>query len=591
MITNINKKYKDRDPQETIDTVFNFFESRGFRINIYSNFQSEAGTWSCHLQLFFNDKIIVEVNGKGTTEKYSLASGCGEMYERFCNKICYMVNIFINYKLKDLASIKGYMLDPNEKILETNDELLNIKPLKDHYNTIFNNNQTIIKDFLNTITYGCGIGVPYTSVCDNNDIKYFDPRILQHVNGSMGMVAGNSIPEALNQGMSELYEEYVRESFFLQPKETYYAINLNKIENPILKNIITNIENLKYKIFIYDLSRNFNMPVLMSVLVDSKTKTIAVNFGAFPVFEIAFERILTELYQGIKHFREEFANQIQVPFRMVEPARLLQMHNNSITLARSYPEDMFERTIIVDNYNENVFLPTKEYSNEEINNYYFDLNKKLGNNFYYRNTSLCDNMVAIHIVAESLDVAKSKYISYKHSSPLLHVRWLEFIQNENLIPFMILNNYPNEKIIEQINKVWGLTFAPNFINDWQAIYSLMWDDHLSLLMPTIERDLYSFLTNIENAASYTTNEMQGMYLEPIHDEMKKYVTLAKYLNSKKYSREEIKRFFNLFDCTITDEDIDNGLNRSYLIKKVFIEPMQKYYNSEEYLTIITNMFP
>jgi len=38
------------------------------------------------------------------------------------------------------------------------------------------------------------------------------------------------------------------------------------------------------------------MPVLMSVLVNDKEQNITINFGSFPVIDIALERIITELY-------------------------------------------------------------------------------------------------------------------------------------------------------------------------------------------------------------------------------------------------------------------------------------------------------
>jgi ribosomal protein S12 methylthiotransferase accessory factor YcaO len=40
------------------------------------------------------------------------------------------------------------------------------------------------------------------------------------------------------------------------------------------------------------------MPVLMSFLINKYTHAITVNLGASPIFDIALERVLTELYQG-----------------------------------------------------------------------------------------------------------------------------------------------------------------------------------------------------------------------------------------------------------------------------------------------------
>jgi ribosomal protein S12 methylthiotransferase accessory factor YcaO len=52
------------------------------------------------------------------------------------------------------------------------------------------------------------------------------------------------------------------------------------------------------------MSYNFNVPVLMSLAVNKTTHAISVNLGSSPIFDIACERIITELYQGIKKLNE-----------------------------------------------------------------------------------------------------------------------------------------------------------------------------------------------------------------------------------------------------------------------------------------------
>ncbi|MGN1342703.1 MAG: YcaO-like family protein [Bacilli bacterium] len=49
-------------------------------------------------------------------------------------------------------------------------------------------------------------------------------------------------------------------------------------------------------LYIIDFSYNFNVPVLMALIVNRRTNTITVNLGASPIFDIALERTLTELY-------------------------------------------------------------------------------------------------------------------------------------------------------------------------------------------------------------------------------------------------------------------------------------------------------
>jgi hypothetical protein len=40
----------------------------------------------------------------------------------------------------------------------------------------------------------------------------------------------------------------------------------------------------------------------MSLIINKITHAISINLGSFPIFDIALERILTELYQGFESF-------------------------------------------------------------------------------------------------------------------------------------------------------------------------------------------------------------------------------------------------------------------------------------------------
>ena len=116
--------------------------------------------------------------------------------------------------------------------------------------------------------------------------------------GSDGLAAGNTIEEAAVQGMSEIYEHYVTDRIYYEKNTVYYELNLDKML-PSLSNylveIITNIKKEGYSLSILDLSYNFNMPVLMSIVID-KNHLMYIDLGAAPTFEIALERTLTEIY-------------------------------------------------------------------------------------------------------------------------------------------------------------------------------------------------------------------------------------------------------------------------------------------------------
>ena len=99
--TCLNNHYKDRQPEETIQIIKQFFLDRGFFIK-EEPLIGESGTWSYKIALLFNNDTILMSNGKGMTQSFALASGLAELYERFCTKL----NIFQNtFLLSDFGSI------------------------------------------------------------------------------------------------------------------------------------------------------------------------------------------------------------------------------------------------------------------------------------------------------------------------------------------------------------------------------------------------------------------------------------------------------------------------------------------------------
>ena len=80
----IKEKYKDRTPEETISIIKQFFNNRGFTIR-ESYRPSNINTHSFGIELYYKDYYITSSNGKGMTKEFALASGMGELYERFHN--------------------------------------------------------------------------------------------------------------------------------------------------------------------------------------------------------------------------------------------------------------------------------------------------------------------------------------------------------------------------------------------------------------------------------------------------------------------------------------------------------------------------
>ena len=175
---------------------------------------------------------------------------------------------------------------------------------------------------------------------------------------STGMACGNSLEEALVQGISEFFERYVSDEFYSNPNLVYYKLNLDKIEiEQSLRNIINLIEQ-NYQIDFFDLSYNFDFPVILGVLKSEESFCFAPSFGCFPDFNIALERVITELYQGIYNYKYFNYNSIQEPYALYPWSYWRIKYEGSYCSCPAIPENIFLNNQIIDTYNKK-FLQKK----------------------------------------------------------------------------------------------------------------------------------------------------------------------------------------------------------------------------------------
>ena len=581
--TNANLKYKDRNPEDTINLIKEFFNKNGYEIKIEDDRQSEAGTWFCHVLLLKNSYLILAANGKGINELYSQASGLSELYERFCNKISYIQNYYANQKRRDLISERGYFFDIDEKVLESYDELYPIDALKQYVKTITTNNEVLRINWEKLITNNCPIGLPYKNFTNESDIIYLEPRILMAANGSMGMAAGNSIEEALNQGISELYEKYYGDQFFLFPNKQYYCLNLNNIKNENIQKIIDSIKKQGYNVYVIDLSYTFGAPVLASIVLDPITKNIQVNFGAFPVFDIALERIFTELYQGIESFRNIYNGNLQYPWKEREKYVFLNENGNTLARIGSFPEEILLNLKEKNNFNTEIFLESNAYTNKEINEYFVTLNKKQGLEFYYRDKSLCEELKAIQIVCNKFDFGNNHFKFLNHCSPILLDQWLQTTKKIQNLANSIINNSVDETLqikfdlLNYIDTIFNGNYN-EFINNVITFCGGGIFDLFPFQITFIEEPLL----NLRNLEYFNQNIFMNFKSKIYLPYLKKYFFLIQYIKNSKLSKLEIKNYGKLFNIDFTEEDFNNYNNEDYLFTKIVIEPIKNLYHSQEY---------
>lgn len=590
MSLNYNNKFKDRNPLDTIKIIQNFFNSKGFELKTVVLEQENSGTWTSRIELHYNGKMMFGQNGKGVTKEYCLASGYGELYERYCNKIFCINNTPLMNKILDKnKALKGYYFHPKEKRISFK-ELFNTSAIGTLFEDVYNKKNDL-ENYFNTIYNQRFIGVPFKNVYNENDIIYADPRIVSYLTSSTGMAAGNTFYEAYIQAMSEFYEHVVKRRLYAEEKDEYYYIDLNSIKNSTIQEIIKNIQK-ENDLYIFDLSYNFNVPVLMSVIVTKKTHAITINMGSAPVLDIAIERILTELYQGHKSF-ELIRKEGQFPSLSLDTDFKLNNYlwEGTLSAIPFFPEFIIKKMKKVSNFNTSIFLQG-DYNNFDLYKYLKIINNNNNFNIYYLNTSKCEEMYSIKLFETNSS------FNMMHFELVNEINDVGNMLNWSIDLYNFVNNYLNyqefalDKLVNLFNRLYNFSdkervFLIHLLFDnwflWTASNSIITYRMITLCKQIIN-DKKLFYTIQKFLEYFSSNPF-------VYEEINKYSTLTRYFNSlDKYKLDDIILILNFLkiDCTI--EDIKNLKNDEYWIKKIIFADINHYFDGyyDNYIEILAD---
>ena len=286
---------KDAALEESIEKFQQKLTALGFNIEEASWLNPVPNVWSVHIR----DKDCPQCfsNGKGASKKAALASALGEYFERLSTN--YFWTDF--YLGQDIAN-GDFVHYPNEKWFPIEDEaLLPQGILDDRLFEHFDPNQELTPELLVDLQSGnyerVIVALPYMLQSDQQTV-YIPQSIISNLYVSNGMSAGNSQFEARVQGLSEVFERYVKNKIIAE------AISLPLIPQEVMARYssiqaaIDKLEQEGFPILAYDASLGGQYPVICVILLNPINGTCFASFGAHPKFQVALERTVTELLQG-----------------------------------------------------------------------------------------------------------------------------------------------------------------------------------------------------------------------------------------------------------------------------------------------------
>lgn len=290
-------KGKDACLEDTIERLQARLTEEGFEVEEASWLNPVPNVYSVHIRDRFCPALFT--NGKGASRKATLASALGEFFERLETNY-FFSDFYLESKLihpkNDQAWEKQGLYFPNEKAFKL-DAYQNC--LTSELWKIYDPEQQLCaEDFLSLNDASDEIRCLPLTQASNGQTVYFPMNLFSNLYASNGLSAGNTKEEAMVQGLSEVFERWVKRKILTEnlclPEVPEAVIN----QFPNVVHARQALREQGIEVSIRDSSLGGRYPVMNVTLFEQKSGRCFASFGAHPIFEVALERTLTESLQG-----------------------------------------------------------------------------------------------------------------------------------------------------------------------------------------------------------------------------------------------------------------------------------------------------
>ena len=287
----IDAQFKDNSPEQTVAHIKEILASYGMTA---VESWHETSVPYCYALGLYIEGTTFSVNGKGLSREFAQASAYGELMERLQMGYIYTPGIQKDGTTSYVTNTAQKV--PLTQILAEHGHWYQTlsKRLKKYTNISLNPHEMLAQyadnnGDLDVVSYFClTSGLP----------TYYPADLRGRAYGSNGCAAGNTPEEAIVQALSEIVER----NHMIRIIDG--GISLPDVPEDVLKQyqtayrIINYIREQGYRVVVKDCSLGKKFPVVCLYIIDTRTGRYHTHLGAYPIFEIALERALTESFQG-----------------------------------------------------------------------------------------------------------------------------------------------------------------------------------------------------------------------------------------------------------------------------------------------------
>lgn len=380
----IDERFKERRPEETVEIIAELLKKAG--IEVYEEWV-ESGIENVYSLSLYAKGGVPSANGKGVTKALARASAYGEFIERLQGGLFF-------YKYQSIADDESYNLQafaPDVKYM-TVDELAESGEWMDSIIEAYGYDFLTRKSFAEKCKiYDHSKGdkiltVPFYSLFEKKYV-YLPMGFIDQIYATNGCCVGNTKEEAWVHALSEIMERHASINRLLSGKAAPKFSDETLSKYPTVKKILDSIRAKgDFDIDIFDYSEGNGFPVVSTRLINKKTQGYLVNVAADPVFEIALQRTLTEMFQGrnIDSITSRHGGKILSKVSDFSPVS--NVVNQLETGNGIHTADFFANEL-TDNGQASEFADNSGKTNKQLLEYILGLYKNMGKQVYVRNFS------------------------------------------------------------------------------------------------------------------------------------------------------------------------------------------------------------
>lgn len=380
----IDERFKEAKPEDTVKRIQGILNDLG--IEVIESW-TDSGLENCYSLSLSAKGGIPSSNGKGVTKEFARASAYGEFIERLQGGLHF-------YKFQSINRVNEMNLQayaPDAKYM-TVDELVENGEWMDYiineYKLPNVTRRTIAQ---HCKAYACSddgkiLTIPFYSLFEKKYV-YIPSDFVDHMYATTGCCVGNTRDEAWVHALSEIMERNCTLKVFTSgmavPKFSTEVIE----KFPVVSSILSQVRQKgEFDIDVFDYSLGSGFPVVSTRIINKKEHSYKVNVAADPVFEIALQRTLTELFQGksVENFSARHDGRVLNKFS--DFPQLSNVINQLETGNGLYSADFFANEITCDRKATD-FIDNSNKNNHELLVYILGLFKKQNKQVYVRNFS------------------------------------------------------------------------------------------------------------------------------------------------------------------------------------------------------------